>query len=347
MRSIRDAESRGEGTVFAVPLPNDEYVLGVVLARHVRVVRVGLSSRPITGLPPSPASVSPGDVEIVTKVLASALDDGRWPVVGVIQDFVTAEWPNAPMLPGEKPDEARTPSDLERHMVDVVEGARRRGVRPVTDEGLIPVEHQQGRRYAELVLGHGQLLARMVKDSIDLDAGTFAATLAFIEHEGEWYTGVASRTATDVGWALRDDYEAALVPTLHRFLADPSHSAVFDYSFLELPREASQWQRIENERFGPLEIFPLQIFYRDEGSRREMYAGVGGGDIDEATTADMLSSTFDPVIAVILMLDVAIEELPTHAQPIGVDQLAALAQRVKGFALRWTSYDGYLIWEPT
>lgn len=339
----RSAESPGEGTIFAIPLPNDEYVLGVVIARYPRVVRVCMLSHPITELPRSDVSVSPADVKLVTQVGATALDDGRWPVVGAIQNFAAAQWPNPPMLPGERVDRAQAPADLEREMIRVVEGTRR--LKVVRDQELIPVEHDEGRRYAELVLSSGPLLARIVKDVIDLDAGSFAATIPFIEHGGEWHTGEFNRDEIATGgWVPAGNYERAVVPTLHGFLADSGHSAVFDYSWLELPRDARQWERVATERFGPLEIYPLQIFYRDEGSRREMYAGVGGGNIDEATTEAMLGSTFDPVIGIVFMLDVEIDKLPSHACAIDEQALAELAQHVQGLALRFTSYDGYLIW---
>ena len=342
---LRAAESPGDGTVFAIPLSTGEYVLGVVIARYPRVIRAGLFPDPITELPVS-VSVLSADLEIIVLVAASALDDGRWPVVGVVENFVTTDWPSPPMLPGEGTDGAQTPVDLERALVKVVERARRRRLGVARDRKLLPVQHDQGRRYAELVLGRGPLLARIVKEGLDLDAGSFSATLAFIEHDGEWQTGESNREGIVAhgGWVRADNYERALVPTLHRFLADPRHSVVFDYSWLELTRDASSWQRVETERFGPLDLITLQVFFRDEGSRREMYAGVGGGNIDEATTEEMLSTTFDPVIGIAFMLDVDIDKLPSHAETIDEKGLAELAGHVQGFALRYTSYDGYLVW---
>lgn len=323
-------------------------MLGVVTARYPRVVRVGLILDTVAELPLSVTSLSPSDVEVITQVEAGALDDGKWPVVGFIEDFIAAQWPNPPMLPGDRADKAQAPGDLARGMVKAVERVRRRRLQATSDSGLIPVSQDEGRRYAELVLGRGSLLARMVRDSLDLNEGSFAATLAFIEIGGEWQTGEFDRenTATEDGWVRANEYVKALVPTLRRFLAAPSHTVVFDYERLDLSSDLTRrvWQRIETEPNGPLQIIPVQIFFRDEASKREMYAALGGNNVDEAATEAAIGFTFDPVIHIALMLDVDIDKFPPHAHPIDAQGLAELARHVRGFALRWTSYDGYLIW---
>jgi hypothetical protein len=69
-------------------------------------------------------------------------------------------------------------------------------VKAVADRELIPVEHDEARRYATLVLGRGPMLAKIVRENIDLGAGSFAATVPFgvtrntppDSREGEWYT---------------------------------------------------------------------------------------------------------------------------------------------------------------
>ncbi|MGH2753812.1 MAG: hypothetical protein ACRDLB_05205 [Actinomycetota bacterium] len=221
----------------------------------------------------------------------------------------------------------------------------------MSERKLIPVVDDEGSRFAQFVLGRGPLLAKMVRDTIDLSSGSFAATVRYSEHGDDWHTGEVDpdQAPSDGGWVrvFRAFYEAGLVPILHDFLTERSRSLVFHYDWLQLPRDASVWQRIETERFGPLEIFPLQVFYRDEGSRREMYAAVGGGDIDETTTESLLDRTYDPVLNIVFMLDVDISTMPLHAHPIDEERLAELARHVKGLALRFTSYDGYLIWQQS
>ena len=95
-----------EGTVFAMPIKNSGYILGVV-ARTTKVgeiVIVYLFKEKFSFLPEQKAwsKLTPKKAIARPRVLDTYLQNKRWPVLGTLQDFKREEWPMPKYLAREK-----------------------------------------------------------------------------------------------------------------------------------------------------------------------------------------------------------------------------------------------------
>jgi hypothetical protein len=187
---VRRVGAPGEGTVFGLPLPDGQLMIGVVIRRYPKVVRVGMMPDSLTELPSSASSVTPSGVGIVGQLLARALDAGEWPVVGAIDGFDPAEWPSPPMLPGERDDKAQTPETFRDSMAKFVRRRRLRVMRdrtwiaehphltdPLVGTHYIALPAGRIRPYVEERLSRCGTLGAIVLQHTDLDEGGFISTV--------------------------------------------------------------------------------------------------------------------------------------------------------------------------
>jgi hypothetical protein len=176
-----------EGSIFGLPLPDGEYVLGVIIQRDARTAHVGFVFEPVIELPSTPVTISRHDLGLLIEVETTALDSKHWPVVSIIDDFDATQWPVPPRLPGDKAD---TPGHLERWMVDYVRHRRRRVLEdqtwlaehphladPMVGTLYIRLPFDRVRSFVEDRLSRSGTLGEIVLDETDLTEGTFISTL--------------------------------------------------------------------------------------------------------------------------------------------------------------------------
>jgi hypothetical protein len=176
-----------EGSIFGLPLPDGEYVLGVIIRRDARTARVGFVFDPVIELPSSPVTISPHDPGLLIEVETTALDSKDWPVVSIIDDFDATQWPDPPRLPGDKAD---TPGHLERWMVDYVRHRRRRVLEdqtwlaehpnlnnPVVGARYLRIPPEQILPFVRDKLSDCGTMGRIVLNQVVFEEGIFISTL--------------------------------------------------------------------------------------------------------------------------------------------------------------------------
>jgi len=187
MRGPRHIGAPPEGSIFGLPLPGGEYVLGLIIRRGARTARVGFVFEPVGELPSSPVAISRDDLGLLVEVETSAFDSKEWPVVSVIDDFDPSQWPDPPRLSDDK---THTPSHLQRWMVGYVRHRRRRALEDQTWRAEHPHLNDPavGARYLRVPserivpfvqdqLSSGGILGRIVLDGAAFEQGTVISTL--------------------------------------------------------------------------------------------------------------------------------------------------------------------------
>ena len=85
-----------EGDVFAVPLAEDGYAVGVVARMDGQGIVVGYFFGPLRGAPPEANEFA--DLHAVDNVLVQRFGDvglirGKWPILGPLPNWRREEWP--------------------------------------------------------------------------------------------------------------------------------------------------------------------------------------------------------------------------------------------------------------
>jgi hypothetical protein len=173
--------------VFALPLTDGSFLLGVIIRRDQASAQVGFALEQVRDLPSSMPPITPEDLGLLTSVETNDLDQGVWPFLGVIERYDKDELPDPPVFAG---DTAETAAELASSMDRIVRARKDRAIIDATFLTEHPdlIDPAVGARYLRLPterllpfirtkLAHWGTLPRLLLERLDLEHGAVYSTL--------------------------------------------------------------------------------------------------------------------------------------------------------------------------
>jgi hypothetical protein len=188
--------------VFALPLTDGSFLLGVLIRRDRRTARVGFLPDEVRNLPSSTPTIARSDLGILTSVTTDNLDGGVWPVLGILEPFDPAEWPEPPSFAG---DTASTPAALAESLDRYIRARRKRAMvdatflakhpqlaDPAVGASYLHLRTEEPLSFLRTSLRLWGTLSRLVLERVDLSEGVVISTLPaevgaeFAADEPQW-----------------------------------------------------------------------------------------------------------------------------------------------------------------